>query len=57
MFRVYCDSSKNVDLIILDSQLCTNTAANIPTNITQTVTAHLAMDHSGNPIFTLTLTV
>ena len=43
MFRVYCDSSKNVDLIILDSQLCTNTAANIPTNITQTVTAHLAM--------------
>ena len=36
MFRVYCDSSKNVDLIILDSQLCTNTAANIPT-------AYLAM--------------
>ena len=36
MFRVHCESSKNVDLIILDSQLCTNTAANIPT-------AYLAM--------------
>ena len=36
MFRVHCESSKNVDLIILDSQLCYNTAANIPT-------AYLAM--------------
>ena len=43
MLRVYCESSKNVDLIFQTVSCVSNTAANIPTIITQTVTAHLAM--------------